>query len=108
FVKRRKTLAETRFGRQEVPVGRFEQRPGVGAVGLDADPALDAPCIREPAQFDRIARQGRWLEWCGGCRGGAQRWLRRMVCAVQAAALAAACLIRRATVSEGWAPTPVQ
>ena len=56
--ERRKAAREAGFGRLQEPGGGSDQRRGVGAVGQDADPALDAPRVLYAPQLDGVVGQG--------------------------------------------------
>ena len=85
--------------RAQIPAPRGEQRLGILGIGLDADPALDAPGIGHTADFDGIGGELGVRRRRRGRRGSHP-------CRIQAAFLA--CSTRRVTVGDSLAPTLAQ
>jgi hypothetical protein len=74
-----KDVLAASLGRLQVPALGRKKRLGIGAVGQDLEPALDAPGIGDAPDFDGIRGQFRGFEsrqtdmpdgLLGGCGGG--------------------------------------
>ena len=47
---------DTFFGGKQIPISGRKKRLGIGAVGENLEPSLDAPGIKDAPDFDGICR----------------------------------------------------